>query len=567
LELNLKRDLRRLENRLPAGWQLRIDDVNRFIQNRYDWARPIKSLRELEQSYLEETALRNQQKPNRKRVLVCSLQNFPPWLEVDYVLAMALKLRGHEVRGILCDGILPICERNLGVQERPSCAGCIAWLGRYEDAFGFSYGRLSDFLSKMDLKRAEDLVAQTPIKDLPAMGVDGIHVGRLALAELQRYYRGFVFDPTSGESLPVYKKWLVSGVLLTWLYERVLEDIHPDIVITSAGRTLLSASILHLARQRGISVVTWDTSPYQPNGLKFSHNRAAVEVCLEDVWPDASKQSLTADQVKELYDYARRWSRSEITPFPYNPSPLENEQIIRQQLGLRANLPIIVAFTNTSWDMSAVDRDIGFKSMYDWVFSLVEYAIKHPEIDLIVRAHPVEKKAPPGMQSRTLVVPEIKKRYELLPNNIKLIEGDSPISSYTLGEIGNVIMLYSGMIGLEFALRGYRPWVAGEFTYRGKGFTLDLESKEHMFQMLDKHSFAKHLSEDELKLAQRFAYLWIFRHLVRNPFVRMPDDQFMLESFHELAPAGTPVIDDICENIITGKPFIDIGKFNPSRKM
>ena len=164
------------------------------------------------------------------------------------------------------------------------------------------------------------------------------------------------------------------------------------------------------------------------------------------------------------------------------------------------------------------------------------------------------------MQSRTLVVSEIKKRYEQLPTNIKLIEGDNPISSYTLSEMADVIILYSGMLGLEMALRGKRPWIAGDFTYRGKGFTLDLASRGHMVDLLNQRSFVNKLSEDELKLAQRFAYLWIFRHIVRNPFVRLPEDKFLLESFSELAPGGNPIIEDVCAKILSGEPFIDMGK-------
>ena len=58
-------------------------------------------------------------------------------------------------------------------------------------------------------------------------------------------------------------------------------------------------------------------------------------------------------------------------------------------------------------------------------------------------------------------------------------------------------------------LRGKRPWIAGDVTYRGKGFTLDLASREQMYDLLDKNAFHNRLSEDEVKLAQRFAYLWI----------------------------------------------------------
>jgi hypothetical protein len=562
--LNLRLILRRLVHRLPPSWQLHLADVKSVLLHRHDWASPIKRLRLRERNYFEETALKNSQFPDRKRIFFWSLQKSPPWLEIEYVLATALRLRGHDVRGVLCDGLLPICERNLGPQERPPCAVCFRRLARYEEAFGFDFARLTEFISIEDCERAEGLVARTPTDDLPALVVKGVRVGRLARSELHRYYRGFIFDPL-GEALPAYRQWLVAGVLLIWLFERVLDHTQPDILITSCGKKLLAACAYELARLRGIHVVTWDTSPLYPNGLELSHNKPAVEVHLEDVWAEVSKQDLSNKELTELDKFMRRWSRSEITPFPYNPRPMEDEQIIRQQLGLRPQSPTVVAFTNTSWDMAVVDRDIGFESMYDWIFSLVQYAIIHPEIDLIMRAHPAEKKVPSHLKSRTLVVAEIRKRYESLPSNIKFIEGDSPISSYTLGEMAQVATLYTGMLGLEFALRGKRPWIAGDVTFRGKGFTLDLASRENMYALLDKNLFDNQLSEEEVKLAQRFAYLWIFRHVFRNPFVKPADNHFSLGSFRALAPGGHPVIEDLCEALLAGKPFIDIGHANSNR--
>jgi hypothetical protein len=559
--MSLRLVLRRLVGRLPLRWQLRIEDAKRVLLRRHDRALPIKRLRLREQSYLRETALKNSQLSHRQRVFFCSLQKIPPWLEIEYVLATALRLRGHGVTGMLCDGLLPICEMNLGLRERPPCEICIRRLASYEDAFGFDYARLTDFLFKEDRERAQGLVAQTPTTDLPALVVNGVRVGGLARSELQRYYRGYVFDPL-GEALGAYRQWLVAGVLLTWLFERALDHTQPDILITSSGKTLLAACALELAQQRGIHVVTWDTSALYPNGLEFNHNKPASEVHLDDVWAEASRQNLSDNQAKEIDEFMRRWSRSEITPFPYNPKPLEDERLIRQQLGLRPHSHTVVAFTNTSWDMAVVDRDIGFESMYDWIFSLVHYAIIHPEIDLIVRAHPAEKRVPPALQSRTLVVAEIKKRYEPLPSNIKLIEGDNPISSYTLAEMAQVIMLYTSTLGLELALRGKRPWIAGDVTYRGKGFTLDLVSREHMYGLLDGKVFGNQLSEDEVRLAQRFAYLWIFRHVFRNPFVVPAENRFTLHSFQELAAGGHPVIEDLCEAVVSGRPFIAIGQRN-----
>jgi hypothetical protein len=552
IQRRLRIGLRESFYRLPSRWQLGINHVRRTLLNRYDWACPTKQLRLSEHEFVQQISRENSARPGRRRIAIYSLHHFSP---VEYGLAMALQLRGHHVQGILCNGLLPLCEMNLGPNIRPPCEACIMNLSRYEDAFGFHYDRLRNFLSDKDRARAEQLVAETADDALSKLKVNGVPVGRFARREIQRYYRGFIFDPPRD---PAFRQWLVSAVLLTWLSERWLDSVQPNIVGVCSGRTLPTACVFEVARRRGVHTVTWDGVATRSDGLMFSHNHAATEIPLDDAWKETANEPLSAQQIDELDSFLGEWARSKNTPFPYNLNPLEDQTLIRSELGLRSRVPLVAAFTNTSWDIAVIDRDVGFESMFDWIFSLVEYAIRRPEIDLVVRAHPAEKKVPEELRSRTPVGSEIRKRFQSLPGNVKIIEGDNPISSYSLAQMAQVNMVYASRLGLEIALRGTRPWIAGDVTYRGKGFTLDLASKEHMFQLLDAETFDNRLSEAEIKLAQRFAHLWFFRYEVRLPVLHPPDKRFALRSFRELGPGGDPAIENICEAFVTGRPFLDL---------
>jgi hypothetical protein len=320
-----------------------------------------------------------------------------------------------------------------------------------------------------------------------------------------------------------------------------------------------TACVFDLARRRGIHVVTWDGSATHPDGLTFSHDLPATEVPLDEAWLEASRRELRAEEIQELNAYLRSWSQSENTPFPYNPTPLEDAGAIKELLGIRSASRVVVAYTNTAWDIAVIDRDVGFDSMFDWLFSLVDYAAGHPEVDLVVRAHPAETRVPVQLRSRSPVGPEIKKRYRPLPDNVRLVDGDSPISSYALSRLAHVNVFYATRLGLELALNGIEPWIAGDVTYRGKGFTLDLESRDHMYELLDAGAVCRVLSADEVSLAQRFAHLWFFRAVVRLPLLRTPDKQLRLESFRQLGPGGDAVLDRLCDAIVSRRSFIDIG--------
>jgi len=556
---SLRKSLRRVVHTLPEGQQLLIRRAKAALQTP-DWANAVGRLRHSETSFIDDTIARHRSQPGRKRVLVCVLQQLPPIAEISYSLATALRLRGHDVRGILCDGVLPICEMNLGQLDRSPCGVCAAWASRFEDAFGFEFARLTSFITSDDRHRAEQQIASIGDADLEHFTFDGVEIGVLARRELQRYHRGFVFEPSRD---PAYRQWMIAGVLLVTLARRVFERERPEILVISSGRTMLAASLSAVARTLGIRAVSWDLEDSHRDGLTFSHGEPAVELPLDDAWAHAKHEPLSREQRDTLIHFLQRWSRSKDTPFPYNPNPLEDRAAIKSQLGLRQDAPLIVAFANSAWDMAAVDRNVGFTSMFDWLFSLVDYALAHPEIDLVVRAHPAEINVPADLQSRTRVVDEIRRRYPNLPSRITLLEGNTAVSSYALADLAQVPMMYATRLGLELAVRGRRAWMCGQTTYRGRGFTRDVASPGEMIALLDGRTFDEQLSGTEVEFAERFAYLWFFRYVIRQPLLRPPSRRFALSSFRELGPDGDPIVDRLAHAIITGAPFLDLAQSFP----
>jgi len=118
--------------------------------------------------------------------------------------------------------------------------------------------------------------------------------------------------------------------------------------------------------------------------------------------------------------------------------------------------------------------------------------------------------------------------------------------------------VYASRLGLEFALAGRRAWLLGEQTYRGKGFTRDVTSREEMCAALDAGDMSEPLSPADVERAERFAYLWFFRYVTRLPLLRPLDERFTLQSFASLAPGGDPVVERICEALTTSAPFLNL---------
>lgn len=481
-----------------------------------------------------------------------------PYAPVDYSLAMALRARGHEVLMVACGGLPNYCERETDRVSRPPCELCLKRITDNFEKFDLPYIILRDCLTENDLGYANNIGEGKTVEELLKLNIRGIPVGKLAWLNLFQYYHGYPFEITQDKE-KVFRRCINSGVLLTLAKERTLNHYKPDMLITANGKFLQWAPFVYFAKQRNIPFVTWEDINIIPSGTIFAVNDIAHEQNIDAVWAEECKKPLSKQDRAQLQNHFRLWANGQLAPVAFNQTVERDKDNIRETLGLRDGARIVSLFPNVSWDSSSVGFDDAFESMYDWVFKCVSYLQKRPDIEFVVRAHPAEIKMPDHWKSSTPICDEIRRRCSSLPHNIKLVDSYSPISSYALADISDVVMVYTSTLGIEFALQGKRPWVAAQPYYSGKGFTLDLKSPQHMFDLLDSNNFENRLTPEQIDLAERFAYIVRFRRFFSFPYLDSTTGKFAPPSLDVFALGGNHVIDNLCSYILTGEPFLDIG--------
>jgi hypothetical protein len=113
----------------------------------------------------------------------------------------------------------------------------------------------------------------------------------------------------------------------------------------------------------------------------------------------------------------------------------------------------------------------------------------------------------------TSMVDVVKAELEEIPEHIHLIEPDEKINTYDIMDIADLGMVYTTTVGLEMAMRGIPVIVAGQTHYRNRGFTHDPVTWESYFDILNGllgDLAAAPLSQDQIELAWRYAYLFFF---------------------------------------------------------
>lgn len=483
---------------------------------------------------------------------------------VDRLLAAALRARGHEVAMVACGGGLPrYCEQQTSVTDRLECGDCLQRVKIEFDTYDLPSYTTRDQLTPEDIALADAMVDDQETEALLDLHYKEVPIGRMARLNLLQYFHGYPFEIT-GETERVFRRCVHSAILFTIAKERILDDFQPDMIIGCNGKFLQWGPFVHMAKARGLQYATWENLYFHGRNpvVIFGVDLIAHEQRVDTVWERELATPFTQENREELIDYFQRWKGGRMSMFNYYPDAMEEDaRAIRKELALDEDKPIVSIFCNVSWDSASAGYDTAFESMYHWVFHAVEYAQKNPDIQLIIRAHPAEVRLPETRKTSTPICQEIRKRYTL-PDNVKLVENTSAISSYTLGAMSKVVMLYTSTLGLEFAISGIKPWVAAKPYYGGKGFTVDLSGPQDMFDRLDAKQFENKLSPEQIQLAERISHMGRIRRVFPLPGLGYENGQIV---FHPpgpevYKPGGHPTIDKLCEYVLTGEYLLDIGR-------
>jgi hypothetical protein len=300
---------------------------------------------------------------------------------------------------------------------------------------------------------------------------------------------------------------LAAHAAYIWLNER-----RPDVFIIPNGTILEPGAVYQVAKYLGIPIVTYEFGE-QRQRIWTASDTEVMHQKTEDLWAARGGNGLKAEQeemIRDLFaarqradlwqNFARRWQGI----------PSVGGEKTRTELGLD-NRPIILLATNVIGDSLTLGRQVFSDSMTNWLERTVSYFAHRSDVQFIVRIHPGEL-----ITKGPSVAEVVKQALPLgLPENIHLVPADGLINTYDLIEIADLGMVYTTTVGLEMAMSGVPVIVVGQTHYRGKGFTLDPESWQGYYDLLD-HSLANlddyRLSEAQIKLAWEYAYLFFFEY-------------------------------------------------------
>tara|TARA_B100000242_G_scaffold294395_1_gene277178 strand:- start:17145 stop:18839 length:1695 start_codon:yes stop_codon:yes gene_type:complete len=513
----------------------------------------------------------NLKKENITKVLMApSVGGHVPMFNIESLVGAALVEREADVDILLCDGVLPVClecehvkfssqgliARLIDDGPKKLCGSCFKPAEKSIFNSALKLRKYSEQIKEEDSLKAREISLDIPYDDIQDFTHKQIKIGEHAYAGALRFFGRGSFDGVK-QSEPVLRRYLEAALLTATVTQRLIDKYNYDVVVLNHGIYIPQGIIADVARKNNVRVVTWNPG-YKKGGFLFSHGDTYHHTMMSE--PSSSWENMRWDKrhEEEITKYLKsRWVGAQDW-IKFHKDPNLDKKAIEDQLGIDFTKPCIGLLTNVIWDAQLHYPANAFESMTDWIIDTIQFFIKNPHLQLLIRVHPAEITG--GVPSKEKVVDVINTEFDSLPNNIFVIPPESTLSTYVAMEQCDSVLIFGTKSGIELTSSGIPVIVAGEAWIRGKGITTDVSDRDHYQEQLLNLPLNKRLSAETILRAKKYAYHFFYRRMIPIKSVDpIPDWRMFkvnIESSKDLQEGNDLGLDIICNGIINNEQFI-----------
>jgi len=489
-----------------------------------------------------------------KKILFCPFAPHQLNIIRESIWAHACRLRGADVKMLSYDLFLPAIDfltpgvkKDLKVSYR-----IVKYLYKI-------IGLPAIYLSKYFNQVREDSI---DCKSLDPSGIislehNNIKLGDLIIASTIRFFYSNGPEWDNPEFLDKAREFAETAIILTEIYEKVIEEEKPDKIVASHGIYVSWGTIFRVARQRNIPVDIYGGS-YRKDTLRFNHNTPNAPFP-EGEWDLFRNIDLGPDKLKQVDEYIlTRATQSEDSISLFSEKDYFPDDLKRfLDTARNCNKKVFCLFTNISWDGYMYKQDDKtFSNMVEWVSDNIKYFKSRNDAFLIVKAHPAENyyNVPVKYRIRSIID-------KGLPENIIFIDESANVKPVNLYEFIDVGLIYISTVSIEMALRKIPVVTAGVGGhYSNKDFTIDPVSKSEYFEIIDSYIKNNYRFTPDIDRAKNYLYFRFFGEALINDLLNIEKykiKKINFKSLEDLMPGKNKVLDIICNGILNDTKFLN----------
>lgn len=436
---------------------------------------------------------------------------------LEILLGIGLKLRGHRVKFILDDLQLPITTDMKSGKEK-------YWKSTVLK--GFNFGKTILKKGGFKIIYVSDLVNENEINKRKNIFPEIVD------ASLLKHYKiGVITEDTP--DIEERTKLFTEAIAITAKLGKEIVNLKPDRVIMSTGIYSTWGPPRIILNKANIPVLTYSKTK-KKDTEKFNWKYASDWWDVSDEWNKVKDIPLTKAENQKLDEYLESRITHEKDVLKYNFGLFEDRKLTFERFNFSPDKPVYSLFTNVLWDAASAQREIAFDNPVEWVYKTIEWFMSHTDYQLIVKIHPAEVVIGTNQPFYSLIL----KKFPSLPKNIRIIQPNEKINSWSIVNITTLGLVHTTTVGMELPLKGVPCIVASKTHFRGKGFTIDIENSEDYFRLLENFNIKDYNLHEMEKYSRRYAYLLFERYQIPMPFFFEPFwtdvRAFSFNSFGEL---------------------------------
>lgn len=479
-------------------------------------------------------------------------------------ILQALRLRGCSVTYVTCDSVFSDCDvlqpGNGAPENKPAhaCLICQSSVAARLAAWGLPYRWLGRWLTTKDFGEAAAWVQSFKGPALADAKLGEWNLGEWVASSVHKHLRHTILDLDNQQVAATFASYLYSGRLAATGISRLIDEEKPQLLLLFNGRMGPMRAALEIAKQRGIRTLIEERG-FMPGHLSLFENRHCVDshdlAAMWDAWKDVPLTEAEFSAMGKLLK--ERWrGQKDTAAFIVGTESSDN---VRSVLRLDPSRPVWALFTSNLDEAGGTGLASGiFQTHEAWVRASIDFARRHPEIQLVIRVHPNSGSARSfGKNPQELALYE--DLLAALPENVRLVRSDQDLNSYSLAAMSAVGLTWHSTIGLEMAALGKpvvrcgSPEVGAQPTLLAPTGPSDYDrvlGELAVGQVPDPIRFAR--------AAWRFAVTAFFRFSFPFPLVKQTDwykGEMNFDDYAMLAPGKDEMLDRICTHVIDGAPL------------
>jgi hypothetical protein len=301
------------------------------------------------------------------------------------------------------------------------------------------------------------------------------------------------------------------------IFLKILRDDRPDVVVVPNGLILEFGALFEVAKYLEIPVVTYEFGE-QRDRIWIAQDTPVMYQDTGEMWNFYKDQPFTQverEKVEQLFESRQNASLWQQFSRQWQEVPAEGIQAVKEKVGLD-DRPVVLMAANVIGDSLTLDRQVFSGSMTEWIRRTLEYFSDKPQFQFVLRIHPGER-----YTDGPSVEDIVREKFKDIPDHFFIISAKDPINTYDLVAVADLGLTYTTTVGMEMAMSKLPVIVSGNTHYRGKGFTLDPDSWEAYFSMIDsvlENPGDYKLDQAKTTLAWHYAYRFFFNYPFPSPW-------------------------------------------------